>query len=127
MTEHKQVLFITPLKNLLIYYLNLPPKEHKTHSRSLNIIQVLFFGTSLDAQLRRRKIDTLILSGVATSNGVYATALDAFQHGYHVIVIEDGCSDRDLELHTLFFEKMFPKTARVRTTKEILQAIEEAR
>ncbi|WP_288659314.1 isochorismatase family protein [uncultured Enterococcus sp.] len=86
-----------------------------------------FFGTSLDAQLRRRKIDTLILSGVATSNGVYATALDAFQHGYHVIVIEDGCSDRDLELHTLFFEKMFPKTARVRTTKEILQAIEEAR
>ncbi len=88
---------------------------------------MLFFGTSLDAQLRRRKIDTLILSGVATSNGVYATALDAFQHGYHVIVIEDGCSDRDLELHTLFFEKMFPKTARVRTTKEILQAIEEAR
>jgi len=34
--------FYTPLKNLLIYYLNLPPKEHKTHSRSLNIIQVLF-------------------------------------------------------------------------------------
>lgn len=40
-----------------------------------------FFGTSLDLQLRRRGIETIILSGVATTNGVYATALDAFQHG----------------------------------------------
>ncbi len=61
-------------------------------------------------QLRRRKIDTLILSGVATSNGVYATALDAFQHGYHVIVIEDGCSDRDLKTsYALFLKKCFQK------------------
>ncbi|MGQ4819836.1 isochorismatase family protein, partial [Enterococcus faecium] len=35
-----------------------------------------FFGTSLDLQLRRRGIETMILSGVATTNGVYATALD---------------------------------------------------
>ena len=41
-----------------------------------------FFGTDLDLQLRRRGIDTIILSGLTTSNGVYATALDAFQHGY---------------------------------------------
>src|SRR5699024_9639044 len=34
-----------------------------------------FFGTSLDLQLRRRGIETIILSGVATTNGVYATAL----------------------------------------------------
>lgn len=85
-----------------------------------------FFGTSLDLQLRRRKIDTLILSGVATSNGVYATALDAFQHGYHVLIVADSCGDRDQELHQLFIEKMFPKMARVRSTKEILQAIKEA-
>lgn len=85
-----------------------------------------FFGTSLDLQLRRRKIDTIILSGVATSNGVYATALDAFQYGYHVVIAEDACGDRDQELHQLFVEKMFPKTARVRSTNEILQAIKEA-
>lgn len=29
-----------------------------------------FFGTSLDLQLRRRGIETIILSGVATTNGV---------------------------------------------------------
>ena len=86
-----------------------------------------FFGTSLDLQLRRRQIDTIILSGVATSNGVYATALDAFQHGYHVIVVEDACADRDLELHHVFFEKTFPKTARIRSTKEVISAIEKAK
>ena len=86
-----------------------------------------FFGTSLDLQLRRRQIDTIILSGVATSNGVYATALDAFQHGYHVIVVEDACADRDLELHHVFIEKIFPKTVRIRSTKEVISAIEKAK
>lgn len=83
-----------------------------------------FFGTSLDLQLRRRQIDTIILSGVATSNGVYATALDAFQRGYHVIMVEDACGDRDFELHRVFFEKIFPKMTRIRSTKEIVSAIE---
>lgn len=64
-----------------------------------------FFGTSLDLQLRRRGIETIILSGVATTNGVYATALDAFQHGYHIVLAEDACSDRDKESHQLFIKK----------------------
>ncbi|WP_165037934.1 isochorismatase family protein [Enterococcus sp. ZJ1622] len=86
-----------------------------------------FFGTSLDLQLRRRGIDTLILSGVATSNGVYATALDAFQYGYHVIVAEDACSDREEEIHRLFVEKIFPRTTRVRSTETILSAIKNTK
>ncbi|NTK70119.1 cysteine hydrolase [Enterococcus faecium] len=86
-----------------------------------------FFGTSLDLQLRRRGIETIILSGVATTNGVYATALDAFQHGYHVILAEDACSDRDKESHQLFIKKIFPKTARVRSTKQIIEAIQQSK
>lgn len=68
-----------------------------------------FFGTSLDLQLRRRGIETIILSGVATTNGVYATALDAFQHGYHIVLAEDACSDRDKESHQLFIKRYFRK------------------
>lgn len=64
----------------------------------------MLFGTSLDLQLRRRGIETIILSGVATTNGVYATALDAFQHGYHIVLAEDACSDRDKESHQLFIK-----------------------
>ncbi|NRQ28194.1 cysteine hydrolase [Enterococcus faecium] len=86
-----------------------------------------FFGTSLDLQLRRRGIETIILSGVAITNGVYATALDAFQHGYHVVLAEDACSDRDKESHQLFIKKIFPKTARVRSTKQIIEAIQQSK
>ena len=86
-----------------------------------------FFGTSLDLQLRRRGIETIILSGVATTNGVYATALDAFQHGYHIVLAEDACSDRDKESHQLFIKKIFPKTARVRSTKQIIEAIQQSK
>ncbi|HAR1444055.1 TPA: cysteine hydrolase [Enterococcus faecium] len=86
-----------------------------------------FFGTSLDLQLRRRGIETIILSGVATTNGVYATALDAFQHGYHIVLAEDACSDRDKESHQLFIKKIFPKTARVLSTKQIIEAIQQSK
>ncbi|WP_395533203.1 cysteine hydrolase family protein [Enterococcus faecium] len=86
-----------------------------------------FFGTSLDLQLRRRGIETIILSGIATTNGVYATALDAFQHGYHIVLAEDACSDRDKESHQLFIKKIFPKTARVRSTKQIIEAIQQSK
>lgn len=86
-----------------------------------------FFGTSLDLQLRRRGIETIILSGVATTNGVYATALDAFQHGYHIVLAEDACSDRDKESHQLFIKKIFPKTERVRSTKQIIEAIQQSK
>ncbi|HBL3576263.1 TPA: cysteine hydrolase [Enterococcus faecium] len=86
-----------------------------------------FFGTSLDLQLRRSGIETIILSGVATTNGVYATALDAFQHGYHIVLAEDACSDRDKESHQLFIKKIFPKTARVRSTKQIIEAIQQSK
>lgn len=79
-----------------------------------------FFGTDLDLQLRRRGIDTLILTGVATENGVYATALDAYQFGYRVIVVEDACSSRDEELHRIFMTKLYPKISLVTSSTELL-------
>ena len=85
-----------------------------------------FFGTDLDLQLRRQGIDTIILAGVSTSNGVYATALDAFQYAYHVIVAVDACADRNLEKHDFFFTKMFRRIATVSSVDEILQATDHA-
>lgn len=79
-----------------------------------------FFGTDLDLQLRRHGIQNLILTGVSTSNGVYATALDAYQYGYHVMVVEDACSDRDQEKHDFFFRKMFNRIGQVTTTQALL-------
>lgn len=82
-----------------------------------------FFGTDLDLQLRRRGIDTIILSGLTTSNGVYATALDAFQHGYQLYIVEDATSDRDPDLHHLFFDKLYPKLGTVVTLDQVFSMI----
>lgn len=82
-----------------------------------------FFGTDLDLQLRRRGIETIILSGLTTSNGVYATALDAFQHGYHLYIVEDATSDRDPDLHHLFFDKLYPKLGTVVTLAQVFSMI----
>ena len=82
-----------------------------------------FFGTDLDLQLRRRGIDTIILSGLTTSNGVYATALDAFQHGYQLYIVEDATSDRDPDLHHLCFDKLYPKLGTVVTLAQVFSMI----
>ena len=83
-----------------------------------------FFGSSLDIQLRRRSIDTVIITGVATSNGVYATAQDAYQHGYNVVVAQDACMDSSTELQQIFLQQILPKKAYIRSTEEILNSLE---
>jgi len=48
-----------------------------------------FYSTDLDLTLRELKIDTLILTGVATNICVLHTAADAYFRGYKIIVVED--------------------------------------
>lgn len=102
-----------------------------TDETATNVITVTkhnpsaFFGTDLDLQLRRRGIDTIILSGITSSNGVYATALDAFQHGYHLYIVSDATTDRDSDLHQLFFEKLYPKLGTVITQDKLLNMIKD--
>lgn len=58
-----------------------------------------FFGTSLSSLLTYHKIDTTILAGCTTSGCVRATAVDALQHGYRVIIPEECVGDRSLKAH----------------------------
>ena len=39
-----------------------------------------FYGTDLDLQLRRRKIDTIVLCGISTNIGVESTARFAYEY-----------------------------------------------
>lgn len=45
-----------------------------------------FFGTDLDASLRARGVDTLVLTGCLTEIHLFATAVDALQRGFRVEV-----------------------------------------
>jgi nicotinamidase-related amidase len=82
-----------------------------------------FFGTDLEIRLRRRGIQTIVLSGISTNVGVEATARVAFEHGYNLVFASDAMAARDAELHTMSVTKFFPTIGRVRTTDEILAAL----
>lgn len=53
-----------------------------------------FFGTSLASTLTARGIDSVLLVGVSTSGCVRASAVDAMQHGFRVIVPRECVADR---------------------------------
>lgn len=51
-----------------------------------------FTGTPLEAWLRARGIDTVILAGLVTHYAVDSTAREAHDRGFRVIVLKDGCA-----------------------------------
>ena len=59
----------------------------------------VFFGTPLTAHLTQLGIQTLIVCGESTSGCVRATAVDAYSHGYQVVLVEECCFDRSLLSH----------------------------
>jgi maleamate amidohydrolase len=53
-----------------------------------------FFGTSLAALLTGLQVDTVLLCGATTSGCIRATAVDAVQSGFHVLVPRQCVGDR---------------------------------
>ena len=51
-----------------------------------------FIGTDLDLQLRRARVDTVVLFGMTTDMCVSTTARHASNLGYKTIVISDACA-----------------------------------
>ncbi len=82
-----------------------------------------FYGTDLDMQLKRRKIETIVLCGIATSIGVESTARFAYEYGYNQIFAEDAMSSLTLEEHNSTINNIFRKMGRVRKTSEIIDAL----
>ena len=80
-------------------------------------------GTDLEVVLRAAGIDTLILTGIATSGVVLSTLRQAADQDYRCVVVSDGCADRDAEVHRVLVERLFPKQARVVDTGELLAAL----
>jgi len=58
-----------------------------------------FVDTDLDAQLRARGIDTLLIAGFTTDCCVDSTVRDAFHRNYNVVVVADACGAYEPELH----------------------------
>jgi nicotinamidase-related amidase len=82
-----------------------------------------FFQTDLDLQLRRKRITTLVIGGIATNFGAESTARDAKYHGYAVVAVEDAMRAITAEEHAHSLRYTFPMIGQVRTTAEVLGAI----
>jgi nicotinamidase-related amidase len=82
-----------------------------------------FSGSAFEMILRAHNIETLILMGHATSGVILSTVRLAADLDYHLIVVEDGCADRDPEVHKLLMEKVFPRQGTVVSAKELVEAL----
>jgi nicotinamidase-related amidase len=82
-----------------------------------------FSGSAFEMILRAHNIETLILMGHATSGVILSTVRLAADLDYHLIVVEDGCADRDPDVHTLLMEKVFPRQASVVSAKDLVAAL----
>ena len=58
-----------------------------------------FHGTPLDGLLTAEGCDGVIVTGASTSGCVRATAVDALQHGYRVVVPREAVGDRNPSAH----------------------------
>jgi nicotinamidase-related amidase len=72
-----------------------------------------FAGSDLELILRARGIETLVLLGIATSGVVLSTVRQAADADYRLIVLSDGCADRDEDVHCCLIDKILPRQAEV--------------
>lgn len=82
-----------------------------------------FASTGLERTLRHLGIETLVIGGVATNVCVEATARDAVDLGYQVILVDDACATYSPESHEATLLN-FQGFGRVRLGDEVLALLE---
>ena len=82
-----------------------------------------FAGSDLDTILRAQDITTIILLGIATSGVALSTARWAADIDYDMVIVSDGCGDRDDEVHRVLMDKIFPRNATVASAERVVAAL----
>jgi len=82
-----------------------------------------FFETDLDAVLRSRGIQDLIISGVMTNLCCETTARDAFMRDYRVFFMIDGTATGSSELHLATLKNLGFGFAYLITCEELIQML----
>jgi len=82
-----------------------------------------FFGTTLASVLASAGADTVVVTGASTSGCVRATALDAMQHGYRVVVPREAVGDRNQAAHEANLYDLDTKYADVVSVEDVLSEL----
>jgi maleamate amidohydrolase len=85
-----------------------------------------FYGTPLAAHLTQLGIRTAIVCGESTSGCVRATAVDAYSHGFHVVLVEECCFDRSALSHKVNLFDLHHKYADVLHLETVLAELAPA-
>ncbi|KAJ5374331.1 hypothetical protein N7517_006337 [Penicillium concentricum] len=85
-----------------------------------------FFATELDMLLRCANVESIVVAGLITSGAVLSTVRQAMDMDYRITVLEDGCMDRDEELHRVLMEKVFARKTDVVSSKEWAEKLSSA-
>lgn len=113
-------------KELAPQMLNLVPELAKFHPPAMVVDKCCysaFFDTALLDMLRSKNIDTLVITGSETDVCVLATALDAVDIGFRVVIVEDAvCSSSDEGHDALLtvFHGRFSEQIETAATSEVI-------
>lgn len=99
------------------------PEEIVVVKRRVNA----FHNTDLSVVLGAQGIETLVLTGIATSGVVLSTTRYAADADYELVILEDCCADPDPEAHACLMEKILPRQATIATARDFLTAVASAR
>jgi nicotinamidase-related amidase len=83
-----------------------------------------FATTDLDAQLKARGVTQVVVTGVATSVGVEATARQAYEQGFNVTLALDAMTDVREEAHEYSIRNVFPRLGETGSTEQIISLLE---
>ena len=78
-----------------------------------------FAGTDLDAHLRARGHDTLVIAGLTTECCVDSTARDAFERDFHVVIASDAVAAYEKALHDAALKALELNCATLASTADI--------
>ena len=85
-----------------------------------------FVNTDLEQQLKALGVTQVVVTGIATSVGVEATARQAYELGFNVTLASDAMTDLRPEAHEHSLAKIFPRLGETGTVGDIIGLLPEA-
>jgi nicotinamidase-related amidase len=101
-----------------------PRPEDIVSSRSVGL--TAFYGTSLDAMLRLRGIETIVLTGVSTMIALPGLAFEAVNRGYQVVIPEDCTAGSSADAHTFMVQNVLSTVSRLTAYDDVRGRISRA-
>lgn len=85
-----------------------------------------FTKTGLEAYLQALGVTQIVITGIATSNGVEVTARQAYELGFNISFAIDAMTDLDAAAHTHSVTRVFPRIGETGTAEEIIAILKRS-